>query len=163
LLVALHLNVYPLSDNKKGRSMSKRDSYPVDLTFITNENGKTLKDRFIELIKDCQTFDCIVAYFKVTGFYQIYKALENAEKIRILVGIGTDKETFDLIESAKENNSFSHPETKEQISEIIQKEFEFSEDKKESEEGVLKFIEWIKQGKIEIRAKNIFKLKEMRI
>lgn len=143
--------------------MSKRDSYPVDLTFITNENGKTLKDRFIELIKDCQTFDCIVAYFKVTGFYQIYKALENAEKIRILVGIGTDKETFDLIESAKENNSFSYPETKEQISEIIQKEFEFSEDKKESEEGVLKFIEWIKQGKIEIRAKNIFKLKEMRI
>ncbi len=120
------------------------------MTFIVNEPGQTLKDRFNQLIKDCKFFDCLVAYFKVTGFYQIYKALENTEKIRILIGIGTDKESLELIESAEENTS--HHETKKHISEIIQTEFESTEeDKKEVEEGVLRFIEWIKQGKIEIR------------
>jgi len=128
-----------------------KDREPLDLTFIVNEPGKTLKDRFAQLIKDCKFFDCLVAYFKVTGFYQIYKALENTEKIRILIGIGTDKESFELIESAEGNAS--HYETKKCISEIIQTEFESTdEDEKETEEGVLKFIEWINQGKIEIRA-----------
>ncbi len=124
---------------------------PTDLTFIVNKPRQTLKDRFNQLIKDCKFFDCIVAYFKVTGFYQIYKSLENTEKIRILIGIGTDKESLELIESAEENTS--HHETKKHISEIIETEFESAEeDKKEVEEGVLKFIEWIKQGKIEIKA-----------
>jgi len=35
----------------------------LDLTFITNEPGKTLKDRFEQLIKDCKFFDCLSAYF----------------------------------------------------------------------------------------------------
>ena len=33
-----------------------------DSTFITNEAGKTLRDRFRVLIKDSQFFDCLVGY-----------------------------------------------------------------------------------------------------
>ncbi|MGC8937576.1 MAG: hypothetical protein ACP5KH_01105, partial [Thermodesulfovibrio sp.] len=58
----------------------------LDLTFIVNEDGKSLKDRFEQLIKDCKFFDCLVAYFYVSGFHLIYNALKNTEKLRILVG-----------------------------------------------------------------------------
>ena len=52
-----------------------------DITFITNEEGKTLKNRFSTLVKDTQFFDCLVGYFYASGFYAIYKSLENTEKI----------------------------------------------------------------------------------
>ena len=68
-----------------------------DLTFITNENGKSLKDRFNILIRDARFFDVLSGYFYTSGFYAIYKSLENTEKIRILVGISTDKHAFDLL------------------------------------------------------------------
>jgi len=49
----------------------------LDLTFIVNEPGKTLKDRFEKLIKDARFFDCLVAYFYITGFYVLSKPLEK--------------------------------------------------------------------------------------
>ena len=48
-------------------------------------------------------FDALVDYFYTSGFYAIYKSLENTEKIRILVGISTDRKTFDLFTVAKED------------------------------------------------------------
>ena len=61
-----------------------------DLTFITNEAGKTLRDWFETLLtKDTRFFDCLVGYFFISGFCKIYPALENVEKIRILVGLET--------------------------------------------------------------------------
>ena len=76
-----------------------------DLTFITNEAGKTLKDRFEVLIKDSRFFDCLVGYFYSSGFHAIYKSLEKTEKIRILIGISTSRQVFDLIDSS--TNTFS--------------------------------------------------------
>jgi HKD family nuclease len=127
----------------------------LDLTFITNEPGKTLKDRFEMLIKDTRFFDCLVGYFYVSGFYTIYKSLEKAEKIRILIGIATSKETYDLIERTRNKNmqiQFSHTETKEEFGKMVEKEMEESEDDPKIEEGINKFIEWLKSGKLEIRA-----------
>lgn len=123
----------------------------MESIFIINKPGETLKDRFNQLIKDCRYFDALVGYFYVTGFYQIYKPLQNAEKIRILIGIGTTKETLDLIESAK-NKYLSNVEIAQKIAEEIENEFAESEDDENKEEGVSKFIEWIKTGKLEIKA-----------
>ncbi|MFH8108109.1 MAG: hypothetical protein QXJ25_03740 [Candidatus Aenigmatarchaeota archaeon] len=69
----------------------------LDLTFIVNEPGKTLKDRFEQLIKDCRFLDCLVAYFYPSGFYKLYRALENTEKIKFLLRIGTSSQVFELI------------------------------------------------------------------
>lgn len=126
---------------------------PIDLTFISNEPGKTLKDRFEQLIKDSRLFDCLVAYFYVSGFHAIYKALEKTERIRILIGIGTSRETQELIKEAKDKK-LSHHETKQEIEKLnlVEEEMANSEDKKYVEEGVQKFIEWIKTGKLQIRA-----------
>ncbi|MGB9822926.1 phospholipase D-like domain-containing protein, partial [Thermodesulfovibrio sp.] len=123
----------------------------LDLTFIVNEDGKTLKDRFEQLIKDCKFFDCLVAYFYVSGFHLIYNALKNTEKLRILVGIGISKESYNLVKKAEQEKS-SHYETKQEIEKLIEEEMAESEDSENVESGVQKFIEWINTGKIEIRA-----------
>ena len=75
----------------------------TDLTFITNEaKYQTLKDRFNILIRYLRFFDVLSGYFYTSGFYAIYRSLESTEKIRILVGISTDKRALDLFTVAKE-------------------------------------------------------------
>src|SRR3990167_9897809 len=73
-----------------------------NLSFITNEGEANLINRFATLIKDTRYFDCLVGYFYASGFHGLYKSLENTEKIRILIGISTDKGTFDIIQESKE-------------------------------------------------------------
>lgn len=127
-----------------------------DLTFITNEHCKNLLERFRILIKDTRVFDVLVGYFFTSGFHALYKPLEKTEKIRILIGIGTDKRTVDLINFSKNNPQISfapsHAEVKERFSEDITQEMELSEDSRRIEEGVTKFIEWLNCGKLEIKA-----------
>lgn len=128
----------------------------TDTTFITNEGEKNLKERFRVLIKDTRFFDVLVGYFYTSGFYALYKSLEAAEKIRILIGIGTDKQTSDLIQEARSPEQgileFSHAETKTEYSNRLASEMENSEDKADVEQGVRKFIEWLQTGKLEIKA-----------
>lgn len=124
-----------------------------DLTFITNEKDKTLLDRFKVLIRDTNFFDVLVGYFYTSGFYAIYKSLENTEKIRILIGISTNKQTIDLIKESKQQElQFSHSETKQHFSSMITEEITNSKDNREVEQGVKKFIEWLQTGKLEIKA-----------
>jgi len=127
----------------------------TDLTFITNEKGETLSDRFKVLIKDTRLFDCLVGYFRSSGFYQMYKSMENTEKIRILIGINTDKATYKFIQKSKDEVQqklpLSHKETKEEFSEQVIKEVDNSEDSIDIEAGIKKFIEWIRSKKLEIK------------
>src|SRR3990167_5973290 len=125
-----------------------------DLTFITNENGQSLLNRFNTLIKGTKFFDCLVGYFYSSGFHAMYKSLESTEKIRILIGISTDKGTFDIIQESKEVQqklAQSHKEVKDEVSKQIVQEMEESQDSLEVEEGVKKFIEWLISKKLEIR------------
>ena len=126
----------------------------TDLTFITNEPEASLLNRFKVLIKDARFFDSLVGYFYISGFYKLYPVLEKTEKIRILIGIGTGRETLENIKAAEEQLSltFSHAEAKEEFSTLIASELEESEDAESIEEGVQKFIDWIKNEKLEIRA-----------
>lgn len=128
----------------------------TDLTFFTNEKGRTLLDRFkITLENNTRFFDVLVGYFRTSGFYHLYRSLEKVEKIRILVGINVNKEASDLITQAKEQQltiQFSHKETKDAFSDEVAREMEESEDDSETEIGVYKFVEFIKNGKLEIRA-----------
>lgn len=130
--------------------------HSTDTTFITNEAEKNLRDRFRVLIKDTRFFDVLVGFFYTSGFYALYKSLEKTEKIRILIGISTSKQTFDLIRQSQPpvqgTFEFSHAETKEKFSYTVASEMENSEDSSNVEEGVSKFIEWLQNGKLEIRA-----------
>ncbi|MBU4133844.1 helicase, partial [bacterium] len=124
-----------------------------DLTFITNEKGRNLLDRFKVLIKDTKYFDVLVGYFFTSGFYKLYKSFEKTEKIRILIGIGTNAETVRLVETQKQQSlQFSHAEVKEKFSSSVESEMDNSEDNHSTEDGVRKFLEWLQSGKLEIKA-----------
>ena len=121
-------------------------------SFITNEDNQNLKQRFEVLIKNTRFFDCLVGYFYTSGFHTIYKALEKTEKIRILIGISTNRQTYNLLNESQQKLQFSHTETKQEIEGLIEKEMEDSDDNQNVEEGIVKFIEWIQSKKLEIRA-----------
>ncbi|MDO9585564.1 MAG: phospholipase D-like domain-containing protein, partial [Syntrophales bacterium] len=128
----------------------------TDLTFITNERNRNLLERFNVLIKDTRFFDVLVGYFYSSGFYRLYQPLESTEKIRVLIGISTNKQVLDLIRQShipvQTPFQFSHAEVKEQFSDTIANEMAISEDDANIEQGVYKFIEWLRNGKLEIKA-----------
>lgn len=124
-----------------------------DFTFITNEPRQKLLDRFRVLIKNTEFFDVLVGYFFTSGFYALYESLEPTKKIRILIGISTNKGVLELMnESTQLELQFSHAETKGHFSDLVASEMEFSRDSRDIETGIIKFIEWLKSGKLEIKA-----------
>jgi superfamily II DNA/RNA helicase len=126
-----------------------------DLTFITNEQGRSLADRFSVLLgNNTRAFDCLVGYFYLSGFRRLSEALKPTEKIRILIGLSTDQPTFELLKQAKDQMQMdlrSHAETKERIPAEILSELENVDDSTEVETGVRQFIEWVKSGKLQVR------------
>lgn len=125
----------------------------TDSTFFTNETPeKTLSNRFKSLLPTTKEFDVLVGYFFSSGFYRIYKSLENVEEIRILIGISTDYKTYSLMEESKDPNlRVSSDKSKDLFSKRVIEELNDSEDSIDIEEGILKFIEWIRSGKLKIK------------
>src|SRR5579864_9359042 len=101
-----------------------------DRTFLTNEPGKSLRDRFGVLLgEDTRFFDCLVGYFFISGFYKLYPALNKTERIRILIGIKTDGRTYELIQEAKQQELVleSHAQARAAVAGTIRGELEKSE------------------------------------
>ena len=121
----------------------------TDLKFFTNEPDRDLYTRFSKILQsNTQFFDVLVGYFRTSGFFRLYPAMEAVEKIRILVGLNVDKYTVDIIDQA---NKLTVKEMNENFSNAVETEFEHSETTAEIEQGVLRFIEWLKSGKLEMR------------
>ncbi len=128
----------------------------TDLTFFTNEPDQALLDRFkVTIEHNTRFFDALVGFFRTSGFYHIYKSLDKTEKIRILVGISLNKYAYQLIQKAEHEKQLplrlSYGEVKEDFVANVVSELDNSPDMQEVQEGVSKFIEWIKSGKLEIR------------
>lgn len=142
-VVARHVNV------EQSHAMSS------DLTFITNEQGRSLADRFGVLLgNNTRLFDCLVGYFFLSGFRWLADALKSTEKIRILIGLETDRRTFALLSEARSQMHFdlrSHAEAKERVPSEILAELETAEDSTEVESGVRQFVDWVKSGKLAVR------------
>ena len=74
-----------------------------DLTFVTNAQGKTLRHRFAVLLtEDTRFFACLVGYFFISGFCKLHPELEKVEKVRILVGLKTDRAAYELLREVRE-------------------------------------------------------------
>jgi len=116
-----------------------------DLTFFTNEPDRDLYARFTNILKNnTQYFDILVGYFRTSGFFKLYPAMGDVDKIRVLVGLNVDYKTVEII-------NLSHKEAKEAFKHNIKGEFYSSEDSSEIEKGVSVFIDWLRTGKIEMR------------
>lgn len=120
----------------------------TDLKFFTNEPERDLYSRFAAILKsNTQFFDVLVGYFRTSGFFKLYPALEDVEKIRILVGLNVDRFTVKIIDRAKEEvkyTSFTKKESIELLEETVENEFENSATTSEVERGVRVFIVLLK-------------------
>ncbi len=120
-----------------------------DLKFFTNEPERDLYSRFSTILKtNTQFFDILVGYFRTSGFFRMYPAMESVKKIRVLVGLNVDKYTLDIIDQAEQPTL---KESKEEFSREVEKEFEKCDTSEDVEKGVKKFIDWLKNGKMEMR------------
>ena len=126
-----------------------------DLTFFTNEPERNLYNRFSRILKsNTQYFDVLVGYFRTSGFHLMYPAMQDIEKIRILVGLNVDGKTVQIIQRAQEEQmvfDMSHKEVKKEFTEDLIEEMQNSEDSYRVEEGVKTFIKWLQSGKLEMR------------
>lgn len=127
----------------------------TDLKFFTNEPDRDLYSRFSAILKsNTQFFDVLVGYFRSSGFFKLYDAMKDVEKIRILVGLNVDKYTVDIIDSANNELEYSTIPTiegKKIIGQEVEKEFEQTNPSENIEKGVQVFIEWLKSGKLEMK------------
>lgn len=121
-----------------------------DISIFTNknENGIKLSDRLNTVLTNSDYFDVLVGYFRITGFYLLKEKLEDIKEIRILIGLGADIETvrtMDIFEQSGANAT-------RKVQQLIKDEFNKNDDDNlEMENGVFKFCEWIKSGKLKIR------------
>ena len=139
------LTLFRYSLEKVSVTLSDNLSMSTDLTFVTNEPGNNLRDRFNTLLTDdTRHFDCLVGYFYISGFHKIYLALENVDKVRILVGLQTDRTAYELWQRAQRDGELvlqSQASTKQRISQDVLSELEKAPDTEAIETGVHKFVE----------------------
>ena len=126
----------------------------MDLTFITNEKEKKLKQRIAELIKNSKELRFLVGFFYFSGIDELYEALKNNPSLQVdvLVGLNTDKTIHGLIEYPDPNVNITDRERVEKFFDSIAKSINSDEfDTKEFYERVKYYLSLIKSGKLRIR------------
>ncbi len=96
-----------------------------------------------------------MGYFFVSGFYKLYPDLEHVEKIRVLVGLQTDRVVYEFLQQARDQAVLplpSHAATQEQAAAEVRNELEIADDTAEVEAGVHTFVDWLRSGKLEVKA-----------
>ena len=122
--------------------------------FFTNRGDNALLKKFegvLEHIPNLRYFDALVAYFRASGYFRLRPHLENIENIRILVGINVDR-------LAKKNHAVGQQyikepeETRASFLAKLKEDIEGADYNKQTEEGILQFIEDVVTRKIEVKA-----------
>lgn len=126
----------------------------MNTNFFTNEDGNTLFRKFEGVftnIPNLYSFDSLVGYFRASGYFKLRPYLEKIPVIRILAGINVDfiTEKYNSIGLQYLKNS---TETKESFFYNIKNDIESANYDKETEEGILQFIQDIINNKIQIKA-----------
>lgn len=121
--------------------------------FFTNEDSNTLINKIqgIFQYQNIHCFDILIGYFRSSGYFKIRPFLENVPQIRILVGINVDQ----LITDAKRKGQLYLEDpghTKEEFLEQTANDIAGANYNKETEEGILQFMEDIISRKVCIRA-----------
>lgn len=122
--------------------------------FFTNREENTLIKKFEGVFTynpNIQYFDALVGYFRASGYFRIRPFLNQVPNIRILVGINIDKMLADAHKSGLDFFS-NYQRTKEDFIREIQKDIAQANYDKDTENGILQFIDDIIQKKIQVKA-----------
>ncbi|MGB7712895.1 MAG: helicase-related protein [Microcoleus sp.] len=122
--------------------------------FFTNSEENTLIKKFEGVFTynpNIQYFDALVGYFRASGYFRIRPFLDQVPNIRILVGINIDKMLADAQKSGLDFFS-NYERTREEFIREIQKDIAQANYDKDTENGILQFIDDIIQKKIQVKA-----------
>jgi len=126
----------------------------MDTKFFTNEADDKLLERFKSALVHSLSFDVLSGYFRASGFSMLAQSLSDVEKIRILVGLNTDRE---IVGAAAAQNGLlphhvhSHAEMHAEYSAAVQREMEEAPETQETEDAISLFVKFLNEGRIEIR------------
>lgn len=122
--------------------------------FITNSQSNNLKKRLIELISKSNELKFLVGFFYFSGIHELYDGLKqnpNA-KIKVLVGLSTDKTNKGILELAEPDNQLSDEERSYKFLQSVKNSVNTEEfDTQEFYKQVKFFVELIKKDKLIIR------------
>ncbi len=122
--------------------------------FFTNNEAGTVLDKFKGVFEHAgiDEFDVLVGYFRSTGYFRLRPSLERVKQIRILVGIDMDRivrsyqrQGLMLINGAKED------EAKGMYTAELENEINRADYSEDLEQSILRFIDDINSGKVQIR------------
>ena len=122
--------------------------------FFTNQADQTLLRKFrgvFESNPDIEWFDALVGYLRASGYFAIRPFLNNVPHIRILVGINVDAIMADY---QRRGLLFMPDPTKalEEFKNDLRKDIQSAAYSKETENGILQFVEDVASKRISIRA-----------
>ncbi|WP_242052478.1 phospholipase D-like domain-containing protein [Dysgonomonas sp. GY75] len=126
----------------------------MNTKFFTNTEANTLINKMEGVLANngmINCFDAVVGYLRASGYFQVRHFLGKIDKIRILVGINTDK--F-IAEAQQKGLIYMHncEQIKDELLQNIKEDIESSHYSKQVEDGILQFIDDIVNKKIEVRA-----------
>ncbi len=80
--------------------------------FITNEEGKDLKKRLVELIENSKELKFLVGFFYFSGIAELYESIKDCSDIKmdVLVGLNADKGIHGLFEYSESSNNLTNRE-----------------------------------------------------
>lgn len=122
--------------------------------FFTNQAGNSLLSKLEGVfthVENIRHFDALVGYFRASGYFKVRPFLEKVDKIRILVGIEVDRLTKSYHDRGQQYIENPHTTRKAFLEEMI-RNIQQADYNKETEEGIIQFINDILDEKIEMRA-----------
>ena len=127
---------------------------PMSTRFFTNQGDHTLLRKLrgvFESNADIEWFDALVGFLRASGYFAIRPFLSNVPHIRILVGINVDAIMADY---HRRGLLFMPDPTKalEEFKNDLRKDIQGAAYSKETEDGILQFVEDVASKKIVIRA-----------
>ena len=134
--------------------MTPNNQPPTPKKFLTNQGENTLAEALKTILTTTEEFDCLVGYFFISGFFQIFESLETVKSVRILIGLKNEQVVHGLLKVADDNEAVGPPSTAEirtTFGSMMRTEFVLAEDSLDVEKGVRKFIEWIRSGKLQVK------------
>lgn len=122
--------------------------------FITNEEGKDLKKRLVELIENSKELKFLVGFFYFSGIAELYESIKDRPdiKINVLVGLNADKGVHGLFEYSEDGNNLTNREKIKNYFGSVKNSLASDEfDNEDFEKKIMCFINLITNGQLQIR------------
>ena len=124
-------------------------------TFITNEKGKDLRKRIIELVGKSRELKFLVGFFYFSGIRELFQSITDNPKLtmKVLVGLNTDNQVYGLSEHADPSERLlGESERRENFFKSLKVALESEEnDTEEFNNQVWRFVQILEENRLIIK------------